>query len=72
MYKAVITVPGALKVLNKCWLLLFYFFFLAALGHMEFLGQGLDPLTHCAGPMIEPLSWCWRDTASPIVAQREL
>ena len=52
--------------------LTFYFFFsfLAALQHMEFLGQGSDPnpgcdnsrsLTHCARLGIEPESQCSRD-----------
>ena len=31
-----------------------------------------DPLTHCAGPGIEPVSWHCRDAADPIVPQREL
>ena len=31
-----------------------------------------DPLTHCARPGIEPVSWCYRDAADPIVPQREL
>ena len=43
----------------------FFFFFLATPWHMEFLGQGQiqaiaeaipDPLTHCAGLGIEPVS----------------
>ena len=25
-----------------------------------------DPLTHCARPGIEPVSWCCKDTANPI------
>ena len=29
----------------------------------------LDPLTHCPGPGIEPVSWCCRETAYPIVPQ---
>ena len=32
----------------------------------------LDPLTHCAGQGIELASWRCRDTADPIVPQREL
>ena len=31
----------------------------------------LDPLTHCAGPGIEPASWCCRDTSDPISPQQE-
>ena len=32
-----------------------------------------DLLTHCAGPGIEPASWCCRDAADPVVLQlREL
>ena len=31
-----------------------------------------DPLTHCAGPGIEPVSWRCRDVANSIVPQREL
>ena len=26
-----------------------------------------DPLTHCAGPMFEPASWCCRDITDPVV-----
>ena len=32
----------------------------------------LDPLTHCAGPGIEPVSWHCKDTTDPIVPQWEL
>ena len=32
----------------------------------------LDPLTHRAGPGFEPVSWCCRDAADPIVPQQEL
>ena len=32
----------------------------------------LDPLTHCAGPGIEPASCYCTDTADPIVPQQEL
>ena len=65
-------------------------FFLAALRHVEFPGQGSDlscsctpvanytaagarpdPLTHCARPGIEPVSWQCRDTADPTAPQRE-
>ena len=28
-----------------------------------------DPLTHCAGLGIEPVSWCCRDAPDPIVPQ---
>ena len=53
---------------------------------MEFLGQGqiqataatyaatstaLDPITHCTGPGIKPVSQHCRDTADPIVPQQE-
>ena len=31
-----------------------------------------DPLTHCAGPGIEPASWHYRDAADPIESQWEL
>lgn len=46
-----------------------------------FLGQGLNlshsrghlgPLIHCAGPGIEPVFWCYRDTANPIAPLQEL
>ena len=64
-----------------------FFTFLATPQHMELLGQGsdlshscnlcqavatLDPLTHCAGPGIEPASWHYRDTADPTASQQEL
>ena len=32
----------------------------------------LDPLTHCAGSGMAPVSWCCRDAAHPIVPQQEL
>ena len=32
----------------------------------------LDPLTHCAGPGIKPVSWCCRDVADPVAPQWEL
>lgn len=64
------------------------FFFLAALQHVEFPGQGsdfratvttypttratLDALTDCTGPRIEPAAWCCRDSAKPIVPQGDL
>ena len=31
-----------------------------------------DPLTHCAGPGIEPVFWHCRDTADPVELQQEL
>jgi len=31
-----------------------------------------DPLTHCAGPGIEPVFWYCRDTTDPFGPQREL
>ena len=31
-----------------------------------------DPLTHCAGPGIEPVSWHCRDATNHIAPQREL
>ena len=31
-----------------------------------------DPLTHCARPGIEPVSWRCRDAANPTVPQQEL
>ena len=31
----------------------------------------LDPLTHCAGPGMEPVSWHCRDATDPIAPQRE-
>ena len=31
-----------------------------------------DPLTYCAGPGMEPVSWDCRNTANPIAPQREL
>ena len=31
-----------------------------------------DPLTNCAGPGVEPVSWHCRDTANPIVPQWEI
>ena len=54
------------------------FFFLAALRHMDFLGQGPDPsrscdlccscsnffVTHSAGLGIESVSWCYRAAAN--------
>ena len=69
------------------WMLTFFFLFLAAPWHMEFLGQGSDLsyvynltcscsnvgfLTHCAGPGIEPMSQCSQDAANPIVPWWEL
>ena len=30
------------------------------------------PLIYCAGPEMEPASWCCRDTADPITPQWEL
>ena len=30
------------------------------------------PLTYCAGPRIEPVSWCCRDTTNPVASQLEL
>lgn len=66
----------------------FLFFFLAALWHMEILGQGSDPshscdlsysrgnagsLIHCAGPGIEPaVSQCSRGAADPTAPQWDL
>ena len=65
----------------------FFFFFLAAPWHMEFLGQGSAPscscnlshscgntgsLTHCIRPGIKPVSQCSQDTANPIAPPREL
>ena len=32
----------------------------------------LDPLTHCAGPRIEPASWCRRGATNPAAPQWEL
>ena len=32
----------------------------------------LDPLTHCAGLGIEPVSWRYRDATDPIAPHREL
>ena len=63
--------------------LLFLLFLWLHQWHMEILGQGLnlscttaavmpDPLTHCVGLGMEPVSWCCRDTANPIVPQWEL
>ena len=64
-----------------------FFSLLAALQHMELLGQGLDPssslnlscscgnarsLTHYARPTIKPVSQCSQDTANPIAPQQEL
>ena len=63
----------------------FFFFFLAAPQHMEFLGQGSDPscsfnlccnagsLSHCVEWRgVEPVSWYCRDAADPIMPQWEL
>ena len=36
------------------------------------LGQCPDPLAHCAGPRIKPVSWCCRNAADAIVPQKEL
>ena len=62
-------------------------FFLAALHHMEFSGQGSDlscscnpsqtcantgSLTHCAGLEIEPAPQGSQDTSDPAVPQWEL
>ena len=35
-------------------------------------GTTLDPLTNCTELGIEPVSWCCRDAADPIVPQQEL
>ena len=68
------------------WFFLFVFF-LAALCHMEFPGQGSDPscrfdlshscsnarsFTHCAGPGIKPASQQSQEAADPVTAQWEL
>lgn len=62
-----------------------FFFFLDAQWHMEFLDQiqvtvatyavaaaKLDPLTNCARPEVESVSWCCRDAADPVVPYWEL
>ena len=61
--------------------------FLAALQHMEFLGQGSDPshicdlrhscgkagsAAHCARPGTKPASQRFQDAADPIAPQQEL
>ena len=66
---------------------IYLFYFLAALWHMEFLGQGSDlscscdlcssccntgSLTHCASQGIKPASQHSRDAADPGVPQQEL
>ena len=76
--------------LKTGWNILFFNFLktvLAAPGHTEFLGQGLDlshscalssscgnarSLTHCEGPGIKPTSQGSRETSDPIVLQKEL
>ena len=65
----------------------FFFFFVAALRHAEFLVQGSDPrysrdlccscgnagsLTHSAKPRIEPEFQHCRDSANPLALQKEL
>ena len=65
----------------------FFSFFLAALQHMEFSGQGSDlscschlgcscgvatSLTHCAWLGKKPASQCSQDAANPTVSQQEL
>ena len=65
----------------------FFSSFLATRQYMQFLGQSsdlsrsydlhrscstLDPLTFCAWQGIQPVSWHCRDTANPLVPQREL
>ena len=32
----------------------------------------LDPLIHCMGLGIEPMSRCWRDTTNPVAPHQEL
>ena len=32
----------------------------------------LDPLVHCAGLGMEPVSWPCRDSAGPVASQQEL
>ena len=60
--------------------LFIYFYFLATLRHMEFLGQRSDlsrscgntgSSTHCARPGIEPAFQCSRDVADPDALQQE-
>ena len=34
--------------------------------------QPCSNATHCAGPGIEPASWCCRDATNPMVSQGEL
>lgn len=61
--------------------LFFLNFFLAVLRRMEFLSRELDrsrsvavldPLTHFAGPGVEPASWCCRGTADRLAPKWEL
>ena len=40
--------------------------------HTTAVAGMLDPLTHCAGPGIEPASWHCRDATDPRVPQWEL
>ena len=32
----------------------------------------IDPLIHCTGPGIQPVSWRYRDAANPVAPQQEL
>ena len=65
----------------------FFFSFLAAPQHMEFLGQGSHPiyscdlsrrcvnagsLTHCAGSVIKPVCQCSQDATNFIASQQKL
>ena len=73
--------PLSHKRASRCYSFKPWFFFLAASWHMEFPGWGSGlscscsntrSLTHCAGPVIEPVSQCSQDAANPIAPQWEL
>ena len=72
---------------NTSFQTLFFFSFLAAPQHMEFLGQGSDPshscdlsrncgnagsLIYCAGSGIESTSQCSRNATNPLAPQGDL
>ena len=70
---------------SACASFFFFFLFWPLCSMWKFLGQGSDPshscdlchssdnpLTHCAGPGIEPVSWCSRDASDPVAPQWEL
>ena len=59
---------------HSCLWFFFFSSFLATLRHLEFPSQGSDlscPLTHCARPGMEPVSWHWSDTPDPGVPSQE-